>query len=162
MTLADFASLSTAISGIAVTASLIYLALQVHQNTKHTRALLHQGRAARVVELHMAQANSDIVEATILAEGGEPSLEAIRALQFRQFCGAYTSSFEESFLQYRNGLLEEDVYQSLRKNVASNFGSAARRANWESRKTPGTAFTRFVDEIISKQALANQPNATTE
>lgn len=154
MTLADFASLSTAISGIAVTASLIYLALQVHQNTKHTRALLHQGRAARVVELHMAQANSDIVEANILAEGGEPSLEAIRALQFRLSSGAYISSFEESFFQYRNGLLEEDVYQSLRKNVASNFISAARRANWESRKTPGTAFTKFVDEIISKLPAA--------
>ena len=33
MSLADLASLSTAVSGLAVTLSLIYLALQVHQNT---------------------------------------------------------------------------------------------------------------------------------
>lgn len=154
MTLADFASLSTTISGIAVTASLIYLALQVHQNTKHTRALLHQGRAARVVELTMAQAHSDFVEATILAEGGIPSLEEIRRRQYRMSSGAYIASFEESFHQYRNGLLEEDVYQSLRKNVASTFSSAARRANWEDRKTQGTAFAKFVDEIISKLPAA--------
>ena len=44
MTLSDFATFSTAISGLAVTASLIYLALQTHQNAKHTKALILEAR----------------------------------------------------------------------------------------------------------------------
>jgi hypothetical protein len=49
MTLNDFATLSTAISGIAVTVSLIYLAVQTRQNARHTKALLQQGQSDRVV-----------------------------------------------------------------------------------------------------------------
>ena len=42
MTLSDFATFCTAISGLAVTASLIYLGLQTYQSTKHTRALMSE------------------------------------------------------------------------------------------------------------------------
>lgn len=50
-TLADIASLASIFSSVAVVASLIYSALQVSQNTKHTRATIHQGRVARAVDL---------------------------------------------------------------------------------------------------------------
>ncbi len=40
MTLADAASFSTAVSGFAVTASVIYLAIQTRQASRHTRALI--------------------------------------------------------------------------------------------------------------------------
>jgi hypothetical protein len=48
MTLSDLASIGSLVSGTPVTASLIYLALQTHQDAKHTKALIHQGRAARI------------------------------------------------------------------------------------------------------------------
>jgi hypothetical protein len=44
MTLSDLASLATVLSGAAVLASLIYLAQQTRQNTRHTRALIEQAR----------------------------------------------------------------------------------------------------------------------
>jgi hypothetical protein len=47
MVLSDLASIATAISGLAVTASLIYVGIQTKQNVRHTRALVHQGTAAR-------------------------------------------------------------------------------------------------------------------
>ena len=85
MTLSDFATFSTAISGLAVTASLIYLALQTHQSAKHTKALIHQGRASRIVELAMAATRSDLVEAAIAANGEEPTHEEIRRRNFEAF-----------------------------------------------------------------------------
>ena len=60
ITLIWFATFSTAISGLAVTASLIYLALQTHQNAKHTRALIHQGRVANTLELTNMLLDPDI------------------------------------------------------------------------------------------------------
>jgi hypothetical protein len=49
MTLSDISSIVGMISGLAVLASLIYLAQQNRQNVKHTRALIQQGRVERIV-----------------------------------------------------------------------------------------------------------------
>ena len=46
MVLSDIASIATAISGLAVTASPIYVGIQTEQNVRHTRDLVHQGTAA--------------------------------------------------------------------------------------------------------------------
>ena len=156
MTLADFASLSTAVSGIAVTASLIYLALQVHQNTKHTRAQIHLGRASRVASIQLAAMRTDMVEAVIAAGGIESTKENVRAMQFRLMVNTYLNSFEESLSQRNHGLLENDAYQSLRENVGRLLGQPAFRAEWERRKTPGSVFTKFIDGVASE--LASQPH----
>jgi hypothetical protein len=49
MSLSDLASIGTLVSSVAVFVSLIYLGLQMRQNAKHTRALIHQARIDRVV-----------------------------------------------------------------------------------------------------------------
>ena len=67
MTLSDFATFSTALSGMAVTASLIYLALQTHQNAKHTKALIHQGRIAGLRDVFLATADADVATAILAA-----------------------------------------------------------------------------------------------
>ena len=48
MSLSDLAAIGSLISGVAVLISLIYLARQMRQNTKHTRALIQQGRVERI------------------------------------------------------------------------------------------------------------------
>jgi hypothetical protein len=150
MTLADLADLSALISGIAVAGSLIYLALQVHQNTKHTRALIRQSRASRVVEVQLAQTDADVAAAVIVANGGEPTPEEIKCAQFRALFRAQYYSHEDSFSQYRNGLMDEDGCALTRTSIARVFNQPGYRAAWESFKTPGAKFTAFVDEIISK------------
>ena len=47
MSLSDLAAIATVISGLAVLGSMIYLAQQTRQNSKHTRALIQQGRAVQ-------------------------------------------------------------------------------------------------------------------
>ena len=83
MTLSDFATFSTAISGLAVTASLIYLALQTHQNAKHTRALINQGRVALIAELSLKRADADVAAALLTATTGKATPEAIMQTQFQ-------------------------------------------------------------------------------
>ena len=69
-------------------ASLIYLALQTHQNAKHTRALIHQGRIAGIRELAVAGTDADVAAAILSANGGTPTPQEVRQMQFRQFCAA--------------------------------------------------------------------------
>ncbi|HEX3666742.1 MAG TPA: hypothetical protein VHU23_16065 [Rhizomicrobium sp.] len=149
MTLADFATFSTAISGFAVTASLIYLALQTHQNAKHTRALINQGRSNRIADTRLAAANADIAAAIIIANGGEPTPERIKQEQFSTFCNALFYGWQDTFLQYQKGLLDEDIYSQMCDALIKTFSRPGYRAEWEKVRVPGTRFVTFVDRIIA-------------
>jgi hypothetical protein len=63
MVLSDVASIATAVSGFAVTASLIYVGIQTQQNVRHTRALIHQGTAARTTNILLGSMNVEVVAA---------------------------------------------------------------------------------------------------
>lgn len=149
MTLSDFATFSTAISGLAVTASLIYLALQTHQSVKHTKALIHQGRASRIIEHLNGQLASDVAAAVIVGNGGVPTPEAIKALQFSLVCRTNFTSFEDTYSQHVHGLLDDGTLRLTRKNIARVFGQPGIRAAWDDWKEPGMGFTRFVDGVLA-------------
>lgn len=157
MTLSDFATFSTAISGLAVTASLIYLALQTHQNAKHTRALIHQGRIAGIRELVLTAAAPDMASAILIARGESAAPEDVKRMQFGAFCAASFYGWQDSFSQHRMGLLDEDIYLQMRSAVAAAMRYPAFRAQWEtSIRVPGTKFAAFVDEIIATLPAAHQ------
>jgi hypothetical protein len=151
MTLSDFANISTAISGLAVTGSLIYLALQTHQNSKHTRALVNQGRINRISEQAMAVTNPELAAAIIASLGGEPTQEEVRRLQFSYFARARFYNWQDSFAQHERGLLDEDIFKQMSKTVADTVRQTAWRDEWERTiRTPGTSFAAFVDGFIAQ------------
>ncbi len=73
--------LPTSVSGLAVTASLIYVGIQTKQNVRHTRALIHQGTAARTTNILLGFMNVEIVTAWIKGNGGTATPELIRQWQ---------------------------------------------------------------------------------
>ena len=150
MSLSDLATFSTALSGLAVTASLIYLALQTHQNSKHTRALIHQGRIAGIRDLAVAATNTDLAAAIVSASGVEPTQELVRRAQFRFYCAASFYGWQDSFSQHEGGLLDEDIFRQMRTAVVTALGHPAMRAEWNDViRVPGTKFAAFVDGIIA-------------
>jgi len=156
MSLSDFATLSTAISGLAVTASLIYLALQTHQATKHTKALIHQGNAARITGMASVFTNADMVAAIIVGNGGTPSAEEVQRRQFGYWCMALVVSMEDTFGQHEEGLISEDRFNSFRAGVAGGFMQPGMRRYWAAwkaaRPNAQETFKAWVDEIIASQA----------
>jgi hypothetical protein len=157
MTLSEFATFSTAISGLAVTASLIYLALQTHQNAKHTKALIHQGRIGGIREMGLAAADADIASAILFARGESSAPDDVKRFQFASFCAASLYGWQDSYSQHRMGLLDEDIYIQMRSAVAGAMRIPAFRAQWESTiRVPGTKFAAFVDEIIATLPAVRQ------
>ncbi len=150
MTLADFATVSTAISGLAVTASLIYLALQTHQNAKHTRALIHQGRISALRDILLASADAGIATATIAATGGTPTPLAVQQQQYVAICGARLFGWQDTYLQHRSGLLDEDFYRQMCAAAETAMSIPAFRAAWETYRVSGTEFAEFMDAIVAR------------
>jgi len=152
MTLSDYAALSTAVSGLAVTASLIYLALQTHQNARHTRAQIHQGRIAALRDIFLACADPDIARAILVSTGGEPTLREVQQYQFQSICGARFYGWQDTYSQYRSGLLDESFFQQMCAGAAMILRDEAARAAWTFFRVPGTPFAAFIDEIAARQA----------
>ena len=106
MVLSDVASIATAVSGLVVTASLIYVGIQTKQNVRHTRALIHQGTAARTTSILLGFMNAEIVSAWIEGNGGTATPELIRQRQFHYHCGIAMIAMEDYFSQHEDGLLK--------------------------------------------------------
>jgi hypothetical protein len=157
MTLNEFATFSTAVSGLAVTASLIYLALQTHQNAKHTKALIHQGRLANTMELTSAFLDPRIAAIILRKNGDEPTEAAIADMQFAVIFSRTRQNWEDTYVQHRNGLLEPETFATTRGRIVSVLSQPGYRAEWEKTKIRGTRFTAFVDAIVATLPAAPQP-----
>jgi hypothetical protein len=78
----EIASIATAVSGLAVTVSLIYVGIQNRLSVRHTRALIQQGTAARTTTILLGWMNPEAVAIWIEGNGGTPTPELIRERQF--------------------------------------------------------------------------------
>ena len=149
MTISDLATFSTALSGLAVTASVIYLAVQTHQATKHTKALIRQGRVSRLSEQSLAATQPDLATAIILANGGDATPEAVRQMQFSRYCLGLFYGFQDSFSQYQAGLLDEDIFRQLKAVLSQTLSQKGFLAEWQNVRVAGTKFAAFVDKIAA-------------
>jgi hypothetical protein len=156
MTLSDFATFSTAISGLAVTASLIYLARQTHQNAKHTRALIQQGRLERISYQQLEMAAPELAKAWLVSNGVVATPEAITERQFTQQCGAVYIGIEDAFTQYADGLISEAQLKRARRRIVSQMKTFPgwRAFVVQRHAVDGTdRFGAFIGELIAQSAV---------
>jgi len=157
MNLADLASIASIVSSAAVAVSLLYLGLQVHQNTKHTRALIHQGRSQRAVGVHLNFAEPHMAEAWLKAEGRVPTPEEISRRQFWLLGIAYDLSWEDTFLQHEMGLLAEDQFVDFRAKLIEILQHKGLREYFSNRSVPPegrTKYHHFLTDVLAKAAAA--------
>ncbi len=148
MSLSDFASIGSLASGIAVLVSLIYLSLQIRQNTKHSQALIQQGRAARIADsaLRLAELRSD--DGLNNCFDGVPEVSAKDVSRFLNVARAVFIGAEDSFLQGQEGLLAPAAYESYKASLRVGLGSSGLAAAWIlTRDMYEPTYRAFMDEI---------------
>lgn len=153
MVLSEVASISTAVSGLAVTASLIYVGIQTKQNVRHTRALIHQGTAARTTNLLLGFMNAESVAAWIEGNGGTPAPELIRQRQFYYHCGIVMIAMEDYFSQHEDGLLSNEQFSRGTATFRERLREPGLRTYWlKQRETMTKAAPRycaFIDSLCA-------------
>jgi len=153
MSLSDLASLGSFVSGVAVLASLVYLAVQTNQNIQHTRALIHQGSAARTTAIRLGLMDRERVAAFLEGNGQEATAEAVRQFQFILQCRTALDALEDHYLQHQAHLVNPEQHARAREDFRSLFSLPGVRGYWnqvreaESRAAPG--FGAFVDSLCN-------------
>ena len=151
MSLSDLAALGNLIGGIAILASLAYLALQVRQNTKHTRALIYTNRVTRVQDfnLRLCHASDVTLDACLAGGRADSNMNEAQLLRYYSFCRAAFFDAQDTFRQYEEGLLSKDAYDGLIAIMKKRFSEPGMRASWAvQRDTFSSDFRTLMDQLL--------------
>lgn len=152
MKLEKLALIAEVTSGFAIVATLIVLIVQVRYSTQVTLAANRQSVAGRTEAFLLAQATSpDISRVRVKIRQGM-HLSDEEYLTFSAYLAAAVRLAEESYLQYRDGYLEEEYWVSRGRNlVDSRLDSEVARETWRNWVEMGwfdPGFTRWVDDAL--------------
>lgn len=149
MTLSDLASIGSFVSGVAVLVSLVYLSLQIRQNTRHSQALIQQGRAARIADTALRLAELRGEDGLNDCFEGVPGASAKDISRFLNLARAVFISAEDSFFQGEEGLLGPTAFESYKASLRSGMGSKGVAAGWlMTRDMYEPRFRAFIDGIL--------------
>ena len=156
MTLADLADLADVVGGIAVVVSLIYLAIQVRQNTGSIRSATLLANTSLWSSLLRDLAEPGTIEAYATGLTGNKDISPMQYTQFFLICRGLFAAFENQHYQYRRGALDEDTYKGYERSIAEQcLAFPGFRIWWEqSRDVFSPAFVTRVDEMISETPAA--------
>lgn len=151
MTLVDLANVGQVLGALAVMASLIFVGLQVRQNTRATRATALQMNADYWLSYFSMLADRQFSDIYSKGALGRVELEGGQFGQFFFLCRATFMGCENQHHQYLSGLLDDDAYRgyeaTIREQIAAFPGV---RAMWQLVKhTYGTEFVKFLDSQIA-------------
>jgi hypothetical protein len=153
MTLSDLASLGSFVSGVAVTLSLIYLALQIRQSERNQQISIRHSRVSRTVELHLALADPALAAAWLRGSVSPHELSQTELGQYISLCRAHFFHFEDSFYQRQEGLLNDAAFETVVAGVRLLARSPGWRAAWKgARENFAGEFLRFMDAEIARSA----------
>ena len=136
------------IGGLAVIATLLYLAVQVRQNTQLLRAnALAASSAANVSFNHLLGSDPAVARVFQLGLENFTSLPEEEQRQFLSLLRGLFTAHEQIFQQYEYGLVDEEVWRQNRRIVLGVLALPHIRVWWEYRKDVFLAsFAKAIDE----------------
>lgn len=149
MTLSDLSNLGTFVSAIAVLASLIFVGIQIRQNTRAVRAAASQAHTenwqallAPIIE------NDDVAEIYRRGLSDINSLTENGRVRFLFIAAGVLRFAESARLQWLHGQLDQAHWENLERNLTSLANQEGFRSYWAIRREWYNAdFQRWYDAL---------------
>ena len=148
MNRSKLADLSEIFSSIAIVITLIYLAIEITQNTDAIEGQTRQAvLTSAQAEITLLLDNPDLVRSL----AGLEQLSETDSIRLDNFLALALRSREFSWLQYQSGSIDEAQWATEEVVLISIFDSEIARLWWQrmGREVFGEEFVDFVDELIS-------------
>ena len=150
MGLSQLADLGELLGGVAVVASLVYLAVQIRQNTRTVRAsTLHQNTDLWS-SLFLRLAEPDLARAYVAGMAGQADIRPLQYTQFFFVCRSMFLAFENQYYQMRHGVLDSEAYAGYERSISTQLlAFRGFRLWWEmNRSVFSSEFVEHVDRMI--------------
>ena len=151
MTFDEIAHIGKILAGIGVLGSLIFVGIQIYQNTKSIRASTLQLNTDYWTTFLTSLADSQLSEVFGMGMTGNASLTPRQFGQFTLLLRGFLLGLENQHYQYGIGLLDHEKYSSYELSLRQQvFGFPGFRASWKIvRHTYSPEFVGFVDQQIA-------------
>lgn len=155
MTLGDLASIGNIVAAIAVVLSLIYLSRQIRQANLFAKSAVRQRMVEQThEELYVLMSDPELREAW--RPSAKLTGEAQSKLSF--FLAAAMRQREWEWFQYRDGVIDGEVYRAYHEVIGFHLGAPRTRAWWASVGRLGfnPEFVADVDALLATRPLTDE------
>ncbi|HEY5105275.1 MAG TPA: hypothetical protein VII73_00740 [Caulobacteraceae bacterium] len=150
MSLSDLASIGSFISGLAVLISLIYLSLQIRQNTHAHQATAHQDRLNFVKEFLGRLTDASVADIFLRGSAGDRGMTEIEFTQYRSLMHSWFLGMAEIVWLHERGILDDERFAGSMEALRLQLRSPGCRAVWQSIKPlVPAAFQALVEKSIA-------------
>ncbi len=132
MSLGDLANLGEALGGIAVLVSLVYLAVQIRQNTRTAQSAAFQQVVDSFSEISLAIGKDrDLTQIFVRAAGGLASLDPVDQIRIRFVLLSLFRRAESVFFHSEQGTLDIESWAGIRESLKVSLSNAGVQEFWE-------------------------------
>ncbi len=152
MTLADVSQISQTIGSAGVVASLIFVGVQLHQNTKATRAASHHAVSEALNQVNLLWArNGEVSRIWLLGISDRAALTPEERWRFDATVRAYLHVYETMYMQAILGAGDPGIVSAEENGIKDVFSSDSVRSWWiENPFGFSPQFRSHVDRLTSR------------
>ena len=151
MNILEWGALGELIGGIAIIVSLIYVGIQVKQNTVALQLRTAHNTTEDLADLYLIPAQNGEI-ANIFFHGVQDidALIGVDRLRFYGYLHKFIRTYENAHYQYSRGALESDSFRGITKQFIFVMSLPGGQAYWEERKSwYKEDFQWFIDSEIA-------------
>lgn len=155
MNIENLSSYAGIVEAIVVVISLVYLAIQMRQNTIMVRAQAAQAQ----VDAYNVVISTIMKDASVWRRGmaNLSDLNEDDKAVYLLICHQFTRTLESSLSQYRGGILEPDLYKGLENVFKTVSASKGYRQYWEIRSQfHGPVFRDWMEENVLQSGVNDE------
>ena len=152
MSISDLGSLGEFISSIAVLVTLIYVALQIRQNTYATRAVSHHAITDALNQLNLTIANNEkTAQLWLTGMNDRSSLSGVQLEQFEALLRTYMHVCDTMYYQAQVGAGDDGLWRAEERYLGAILTSRG-GGEWLRENSPSisTGFRNAIDEIVKR------------
>ncbi len=155
MNLESLGNLGEFIASIATLITLIYLALQIKQNTAATKISASQSIMSSLNNaLQVASSSPDTARATVLGQTDFSKLSDDEKAQFMVWMFSWFRTLEQAHFYYTRGYLDEEIWLSQVRHLNQAVKAEGVLLWWESRRA---LFSESFQRLIETAMASEQP-----
>ena len=151
MTLLEWGALGELIGGIAIIVSLIYVGLQIKQNTDTLKLSTIHNTSEDLADLYLVPAeNSEFADIFFRGLQDIHALEGVDRLRFYGFLHKFFRTYENVHYQFTRGALEAEPFKGITKQFIFVTSTPGGQVYWPERKSwYNKEFQAYVDRELA-------------
>jgi hypothetical protein len=154
MSLQELAELGAAMSGVGVVASVIYVSIQISNNTRAVRASAFQQvvNSFAAISFDIAK-DKNLVDLYLRAGRDFAALSEVERAQYSLMLLSFLRRSENVFFQTEIRMLHSQHWSGIRESIKAIMAPPGAQACWSEMKNRlNPEFRAFVDELIGPKA----------